>query len=158
PDSTLHLKTAAGSDLTVKLGPQFQWATHDGVIRPGRWENLPAGELTTTPERVHGVFVADASIGGQMGAAAGLLKNRPVRVEIEEGVCKNVACADPALRREVATFLAREAQLGRVGTITLGTNVGLLEPTGEYICDQILPGLHIAFGSVIPEVTGATFR
>jgi leucyl aminopeptidase (aminopeptidase T) len=158
PDSTLHLKTAAGSDLIVKLGSTSLWTAHDGVIRPGRWENLPAGELTAAPERVDGVFVADASIGGQMGAAAGLLKNRPVTVEIEEGVCRNVACGDTALRREVAVFLAREAQLGRVGTVTLGTNVGMLEPSGEYICDQNLPGLHIAFGSVMPEITGATFR
>jgi hypothetical protein len=93
-----------------------------------------------------------------MGAAAGLLKSRPVRVEIEEGVCKNVTCVDTALRRDVLAFLAREHQLNRVGTITLGTNVGIVEPIGEYVCDQNIPGLHIAFGSIAPQLTGAPFQ
>jgi aminopeptidase len=58
----------------------------------------------------------------------------------------------------VLQFLARENNLNRVGTITLGTNVGLHEPTGEYVCDQNLPGLHVAFGSVISELTGGAFE
>jgi leucyl aminopeptidase (aminopeptidase T) len=157
-DSSLRLRTAAGSDLAVTLGPQSKWSVHEGVIRPGRWENLPAGELTTSPARVHGVFVADASLGGRFGATAGLLTRHPVRVEIEDGICGDVDCSDRALRRDVVAFLAREPQLRRVGTITIGTNVGILEPTGEYVCDQNLPGLHIAFGSVIPELTGAPFQ
>ncbi|HEX7604224.1 MAG TPA: hypothetical protein VF316_21545, partial [Polyangiaceae bacterium] len=57
PNSVLHLRTNGGSDLTVKLTPKYRWAEHVGVIRPGRWENLPTGELITTPDSVDGVFV-----------------------------------------------------------------------------------------------------
>src|SRR5262249_14414067 len=100
----------------------------------------------------------DASIGAQFGAAAGLLTSRPVRVEIDDGVCKGIECTDLGLQRDVRTFLGREHQLSRVGTITLGTNIGMLEPTGEYVCDQNIPGLHIGFGSIIPDLTGAAFQ
>jgi aminopeptidase len=158
PDSVLHLRTRAGSDLVVEVSPRSLWSVHDGAIRAGRWENLPAGELTTSPERVDGIYVADASLGGQIGSRAGLLTNKPVRVEIEGGVCKKIDCVDRALAREVEAFLAREHNLNRVGMVTLGTNVGILQPIGEFICDQNLPGLHISFGSVSPELTGATFQ
>jgi aminopeptidase len=158
PRSVLRLRTAAGAELEVRLGPASVWSVHDGAIRAGRWENLPAGELTTSPEEVSGVYVADASLGGQIGAAAGLLTSKPVRVEIEGGICKRVACVDRALARQIEEFIGREHHLNRVGTITLGTNIGILGPTGEFVCDQNLPGLHIAFGSVIPELTGASYQ
>src|SRR5262249_35016101 len=45
PDSKLRLRTPGGSDLEVKLDPAYRWGEHVGVIRPGRWENLPSGEL-----------------------------------------------------------------------------------------------------------------
>jgi leucyl aminopeptidase (aminopeptidase T) len=157
-DSVLHLKTAAGGNLEVILGPRSIWNAHEGVIRPGRWENLPSGELTTSPSSVNGVFVADASLGGQVGAAAGLLSRTPIRVQIEDGFCKAVECDSRTLQHAVVDFLAREPYLNRVGTITLGTNIGLHEPTGEQVCDQSLPGLHVTFGSVMPELTGGSFE
>lgn len=154
PDSKLRLRTAAGSDLEVRLGADRRWVEWVGVVRPGRWEDLPSGQLITAPIEVNGVFVADASIGGFMGAAAGLLDRHPVRVEIEGGLCKSVRSADLALQRSVEEFLRREHNLDRVGHISLGTNVGVLQPTGEVTCDQNLPGLHIAFGSALSELTG----
>jgi aminopeptidase len=157
PDSVLRLRTFAGSDLEVRLDPSARWSEHVGVIRPGRWENLPSGKLTTCPALVRGVFVADASIGGHFGEAAGLLERAPVRVEIDGGACRRVTCSDRALQREIESFLAREHNLTRVGSITLGTNVGILEPTGELIADQNLPGLHLSFGSSVPDQTGATW-
>ena len=59
PSSVLHARTASGTDLHVKLAVAHRWAEHVGVIRPGRWENLPSGELMTAPQHVHGVFVID---------------------------------------------------------------------------------------------------
>jgi aminopeptidase len=66
-----------------------------------------------------------------------------------------VTCSDRALQREIESYLQREHNLTRVGSISLGTNVGILEPTGELIADQNLPGLHLSFGSTVPEQTGA---
>ena len=106
---------------------------------------------------MRGLFVADASVGTHFGQAAGLLDKAPLRVEIENSACKSVRCADRALQRDVESYLAREHNLGRVGGVCIGTNVGILSPTGELVADQALPGLHIVFGSAIPEITGASW-
>lgn len=157
PDSVFRVRSAAGSDLEVRLTPHHRWVEHLGVVRPGRWENLPSGKLATSPGEVRGVFVADASVGEFFGAAAGLLTRTPVRVEVEHGVCKSVRCDDRMLQREIEVHLRREHNGDRVGTITLGTNVGLLHATGEAICDLNLPGLHIAFGTTLQDQTGASW-
>jgi hypothetical protein len=156
-DSTIRVRSAAGSDLEVRLDPRHKWVEHSGVVRPGRWENLPSGKLHTAPARVDGVFVADASIGEHFGAEAGLLSRTPVRVDIEDSVLRRVRCDDRTLQREIDAYVRREPNGDRVGTVTLGTNVGLLSATGELICDLNLPGLHISFGSTIPEQTGASW-
>lgn len=158
PDSKLKLRTPAGSELDVKLDPAHRWAEHVGVIRPGRWENLPSGELMTAPAEAHGVFVADASIGGPFGQAAGLLARTPVRFEIENGAVKSVSCVDRQLQRDVEVFIHQDPYAHFVGTIIIGTNVGITEPTGELVCDQNIPGLHISLGSTFPEMTGAPNR
>lgn len=158
PDSKLKLRTPAGSDLEVKLHPAYRWAEHVGVIRPGRWENLPSGELMTAPADAHGVFVADASVGGPFGQAAGLLAHTPIRFEIDHGVCKSVHCPDRQLQRDVDAFLHQDSYAMHVGTIVIGTNVGIVEPLGDAICDQNVPGLHITFGTTFPEKTGAPTR
>jgi leucyl aminopeptidase (aminopeptidase T) len=157
PDSQLRLRTAAGTDLDVRLDPTLRWAEHVGVIRPGRWENLPSGRLTTCPAMVRGVFVADASVGGQFGQSAGLLERTPIRIEIEGTMCKSVRCIDRGLQREVESFILREHNLTRVGGVCLGTNVGILSPTGEIVADQNLPGLHVILGSAVADQTGATW-
>ncbi len=157
PDSQLRVRSASGTDLEVRLDPSMRWAEHVGVIRPGRWENLPSGKLTTCPALVRGTFVADASVGGQFGQSAGLLERTPVRVEIDGSMCRSVRCSDRAIQREVEAFLQKEHNLTRIGGICLGTNVGILSPTGEIIADQNLPGLHVVFGSAAADQTGATW-
>ncbi len=156
-DSRFRVRSAAGTDLEVQLDPATRWSEHVGVIRPGKWENLPSGKLTTCPALVRGVFVADASMGGQFGQGVGLLDRTPVRVEIEGGTCRSVRCVDRAVQREVESFLQREHNLARIGGICVGTNVGILSPTGEVIADQNLPGLHIVFGSAAADQTGASW-
>jgi leucyl aminopeptidase (aminopeptidase T) len=157
PDSKLHLRSAAGSDLEVRLDPAHRWAEHVGVLRPGRAESLPSGALVTTPADVHGVFVADASVGGQAGAAAGLLERAPVRIDIEAGVCKSVRTPDRGLQRSLEELLRREHNLDRVGLVILGTNVGIVHPVGEAVCDKNVPGLHLAFGCAVSDQTGASW-
>ena len=154
PSSTLHARTSAGTDLRVRLNPAHRWAEHVGVIRPGRWENLPSGELMTAPEHVEGVFVCDASAAGAIGDG-GALTRTPLRLEIEDSVVKSFSCNNSIVHHGIESFFASDRFASRVGTIVLGTNVGLLAPIGELVCDQNLPGLHITLGSTYPEVTGA---
>jgi leucyl aminopeptidase (aminopeptidase T) len=155
PDSLFRVRTPAGTDLEVRLDPSMRWLEHVGAIRPGKWENLPSGKLATCPGSVRGVFVADASMGGQHGQEVGLLERAPVRIEVEGSMCKSVRCIDRTIQREVETFLQREHNLTRIGGICLGTNVGILSPTGEIVADQNLPGLHVTFGSAAADQTGA---
>ena len=157
PDSIFRARSLAGTDVEVRLDPRHRWVEHLGVVRSGRWENLPSGKLTTSPADVRGVFVADASVGEHFGAAAGLLARTPVKVEIEQGTCRGVRCDDRTLQRKIELHLRREHNGDRVGTITIGTNVGLLNATGELICDLNLPGLHVSFGTTLPEQTGASW-
>jgi aminopeptidase len=156
-DSRLRLRTAAGSDLEVQLDPAARWSEHVGVIRPGKWESLPSGKLITCPASVKGTFVADASMGGQFGQGIGLLERAPVRIELEGSMCKSVRCLDRGVQREVEAFLQREHNLLRVGGLCLGTNIGIVAPTGEVTADQNLPGLHLVFGSAAADQTGATW-
>ena len=155
PNSVLHARSATGTDLTVHLTPAHRWVEHVGVIRPGRWENLPSGELMTAAQTVSGVYVCDASLVGPFGAAAGLLTRTPLRLEIQDNVVQSFSCAEPNVHRGVEAFLAQDRFASHVGTIILGTNVGLLSPIGELVCDQNLPGLHVTLGSTFADATGA---
>jgi leucyl aminopeptidase (aminopeptidase T) len=156
PNSVLRSRSASGTDLTVEIDPNHRWVEHVGVIRGGRWENLPSGELMTSPKNVSGVFVCDASVSGTFGGG-GLLTRTPLRLDIEDSVVKSVACNDSNLQRAIEGVLSSDHFTKRVGTVFLGTNVGLLEPIGETVCDQNLPGLHISLGSTYADVTGAPF-
>ncbi len=156
-DSILHLRSALGSDLEVKLDPRCRWQERVGAVRPGRWENLPAGELFTTPAEVNGVFVADGCLGGHFGATAGALTNKPVRVEIRGGHCRSIDGPDRGLVRAAEEALRAEVNGDRVGIVIVGTNIGLHEATGELMCDQNLPGLHLGFGATFHEQTLATW-
>ena len=158
PNSVLHLRTAAGSDLEVKLDPAHRWIEHLGVIRPGRWENLPSGEIVTAAGQTRGVFVADASMGGHFGQTAGLLAGKPVRLEIDGGYCKSARSSDRTLQRELERFMRSEPYGDRVGLLSLGTNVGIHAPIGDVGCDQNMPGLHIGFGSTFADQTGASWN
>jgi aminopeptidase len=157
PDSVLQLRSPIGSDLTVKLDPKARWQERVGLIRPGRWENLPSGELFTCPAEVNGVFVSNASLGGAFGAAAGVIERTPVRFEIKAGVCRGVQCADRGLASNIEAALRAERHGDRVGMAVLGTNVGIRDATGEVICDQNLPGLHVGFGATFSQQTGASW-
>jgi leucyl aminopeptidase (aminopeptidase T) len=157
PDSIVTLRSPAGSDLEVRFAPWCRWQERVGIVRSGRWENLPSGELFTCPAEVNGVFVADGAMGGQVGQTAGLLARTPVRFEVRSGVCRAVTCSDRTLQRAVDAVLRAESNADRVGMAMLGTNVGILQPTGEILCDQNLPGLHIGFGATFPAQTGASW-
>jgi leucyl aminopeptidase (aminopeptidase T) len=157
PDSVLRLRSPAGSDLEVRLDPRHRWQERVGIVRPGRWENLPSGELFTCPGEVNGVFVADASLGGTVGAQAGALGRTPLRIEIRAGVCRGVQCVDRALATAVDGLLRAERNGEKVGMVVLGTNIGMRDATGEVVSDQNMPGLHVSFGATFAEQTGAAW-
>ncbi|WP_394825153.1 hypothetical protein [Pendulispora albinea] len=158
PDSVLRVRSAAGTDLEVRCSPAHRWAEHVGVIRPGRWEHLPSGGLVTSPTSIQGVYVADASVGTELGASLGSLERSAVRFEIEQGVCRAVRGGDRSLDRHLMDFMRREPSLDRVGLVIFGANIGIHAATGEVSSDQNLPGIHLGFGATYPEQTGAVWN
>ena len=148
PDSVLQLRSASGSDLEVKLSEQHRWHERVGLVRPGRWEHLPSGALFTCPLDVNGVFVADASVGGQFGAAVGVLTRSPVRVAIQGGVVRTVQCIDRSLAHAVETALRAVNDGDRACIVRLGLNVGMRDSMGEIVADENMPGLHLGFGGL----------
>jgi len=41
--SKIRAKTAAGTDLTATLNPNYKWLKTSGIISPDKWGNLPGG-------------------------------------------------------------------------------------------------------------------
>lgn len=55
-----HITSTYGTDLRMRMKPEARrWCSLDGMIRPGKWGNLPEGEVFTTPDEEHvdGVLV-----------------------------------------------------------------------------------------------------
>jgi leucyl aminopeptidase (aminopeptidase T) len=156
-DSTVHVKSAAGTDLTLRCHPSHRWVENSGIIRPGRWLNLPAGELLTVPAAADGSFVCDAAMTALPGVERELGAASVLSLRIAGGRVTSVSARTPALARAVESFLRSGSYNDRVGLMSFGTNIGLSEPTGSLIADQTLPGLHIALGMTLPELTGASW-
>ncbi len=155
PDSQVTAHTPAGTALELSCDPRFRWIDNTGIIRPGRWQNLPAGELLTAPGSVEGVFVCDASMTVLPGGEGESPRVTPVTLTIHDRRVSKVECSSRALSEAVSGFLRGGANQDRVGLFSFGTNMGLSEPTGTLIVDQTMPGLHIALGMSYPDLTGA---
>lgn len=55
-----HVTSSYGTDLKVELRRgERRWCKDSGTIKPGKWDNLPGGEIFTTPdeEKVNGILV-----------------------------------------------------------------------------------------------------
>ena len=155
--SVLRVRSIEGTDLEVTCEPTHRWTEHSGIIRRGMWENLPTGEIITTPRDVNGVYVCNASMSEVFGAREGLLKWKPVTFEIRDGYVREVRSPHGPLSREVTAWIRSGRFFDRVGMVSLGTNIGISEAIGEVICDQNIPGLHLSLGTTCAEETNASW-
>jgi leucyl aminopeptidase (aminopeptidase T) len=92
-----------------------------------------------------------------VGARAGLLTARPIRIALAGGRVKAVECRDASLREYVMRFVSESQGHERVGLVGLGANLGILSPLGEIIHDENMPGVHLALGEPFAPRTGATW-
>jgi leucyl aminopeptidase (aminopeptidase T) len=157
PTSKISARSPAGTRLEIEMAPHLRWHASGGVVQPGDWINVPYGQLMSSPGTIRGVYVADASMGGHLGARAGSLAHKPVKLIIEGGRVKSVECADHALRVHVERFLGEGENHDRVGCLNLGANVGIVAPAGEILHDEHMPGLHVSLGNNYRERTGASW-
>jgi len=155
PSSVIRVRSSGGTDLEIRCEARFRWVENSGRIRPGKWENLPGGQLTSTSSEISGTFVANAALSGLPGLEESVVMRSPVEIKVELGRVRSVLSSSGPVMRAVEAFIRSGRNLDRVGHFAFGTNIGLVEPMGLIIADQNLPGLHLTLGMTYPELTGA---
>jgi len=156
----IRVQADSGSDITARFSPELKWIISDGQILPGKFKNLPDGEVFTAPETVDGVFVVDGCLGDYFTERYGSLAGTPVTVEIKDGraLRASLKCENEALRQDLDEYLfASDENSPRVGEFAIGTNTGLNRLIYNLLQDEKFPGVHMAFGHPYPSKTGATW-
>lgn len=159
--SEIHIKTPAGTAVTFKIDPKIKWYPCDGVPMPGKWTNLPDGEVFTCPADANGVIVVDGILGDFFQDKYGDIEKTPLKYLLKEGRCVSgsASCTNADLLRdfEKHTFDTDKNSM-RVGELGIGTNIGLTKLIGTLTQDEKFPGAHIALGDPYPQFTGATWK
>ncbi len=153
--SHIRATTAAGTDLTAELNPNYKWLKTSGIISPEKWGNLPGGEIFTTPGEVNGTFVIDGVVGDYLCSKFGNLKNNPLTIRMKENRLTEAHSANRELETDFWNYTHTDANSDRVGEFAIGTNIGLKNLIGEILQDEKYPGVHIAFGNPYGAHTGA---
>jgi leucyl aminopeptidase (aminopeptidase T) len=153
----LRVETDAGTSFTATFDPALAWVKTSGLISPRYWSNLPAGEVFTTPGRVDGRFVCDATAGDYFGVKYGDLRTAPLVLEIDDGRLVSARCPRADLEREFWEYCHTDANSDRVGELAFGTNLGLTEMIGVLLQDEKFPGVHLAFGDPYGSQTHANW-
>jgi aminopeptidase len=155
---TLTVKTEAGTEFAAHFDRRLDWVKTSGLISPRYWSNLPAGEVFTTPARVDGTFVCDATAGDHFNGKYGDLRATPMVLEISGARLKSVACDRKELEQEFWDYCHTDENSDRVGELAFGTNLGLSKMIGILLQDEKFPGVHLAFGDPYGSQTHANWK
>ena len=158
---SIQVITDKGCNFTARFSPKLKWIVSDGDIQPGRWSNLPDGEVFTCPIDVNGTAVIDGCLGDYFAEQYGSLEDTPITIEIENGraIKESIECANEQLRKKFTEYLfENEQNSNRVGEFAIGTNTGLTKLIYNLLQDEKFPGIHIAFGSSLSGKTGADWE
>jgi len=153
--SKITAKTAAGTDLTAELNPNYKWLKTSGIISPEKWGNLPGGEIFTTPGEVNGTFVIDGVVGDYLCAKFGSLRDTPLTIHMKGNRLTEAHSENRELENDFWKYTHTDANSDRVGEFAIGTNIDLKDVIGQILQDEKYPGVHIAFGNPYGAHTGA---
>jgi aminopeptidase len=153
--SKIQAKTAAGTDLTADLNPNYKWLKTSGIISAEKWGNLPGGEIFTTPGEVNGTFVIDGVVGDYLCAKFGDLVHNPLTIRMKENRLIEVHSENRELESDFWKYTHTDPNSDRVGEFAIGTNIDLKHVIGQILQDEKYPGIHIAFGNPYGAHTGA---
>ncbi|MBZ5688125.1 MAG: aminopeptidase [Acidobacteriia bacterium] len=153
--SKIRANTAAGTDLTADLNPNYKWLKTSGIISPEKWGNLPGGEIFTTPGEVNGTFVIDGVVGDYLCAKFGSLRETPLTIRMKGNRLTEAHSENRELEDDFWKYTHTDANSDRVGEFAIGTNIDLKEVIGQILQDEKYPGVHIAFGNPYGAHTGA---
>jgi leucyl aminopeptidase (aminopeptidase T) len=151
----IRATTAAGTDITAQMNPNYRWLKTSGIISPNKWGNLPGGECFTTPGEVNGVFVIDGVVGDYLCAKYGDLRDTPLTIRVEGNRLVHAESTNQQLRDEFWEYCHTDENSDRVGEFAIGTNIALHDVIGNILQDEKIPGIHIAFGNPYGAHTGA---
>lgn len=158
-----------GTDLELALRPfkERRWAKDTGVIdQPGQWDNLPGGEIYTTPDerKVNGVLVLPVL---ESMTVPGQGVDEFVRLTIKDGVITSIQGGESAekLRKKFNEVAKDDAEEGknpltvyRIAEIGFGANskarTTVLDPSKPYDypgvsiveTEKRYGTMHLAFG------------
>lgn len=152
---TLQVTTPAGTNLKTEFNPNHKWIICDGHISPGKWSNLPDGEIFTAPKRCDGVLVVDGVIGDYFSKKYGSVGSHPLIIHVENSRIKKLECENKELLKEFEEYTLQDENSNKIGELGIGTNVGLKKLIGNLLQDEKFPGVHIAFGDPYGKETGA---
>src|SRR5215813_172353 len=153
--SRIRATTAAGTDLTADLNPDYKWLKTSGIISPEKWGNLPGGEIFTTPGEVNGTFVIDGVVGDYLCAKFGNLQANPLTIHMKHNRLTEAHSENRELENDFWKYTHTDENSDRVGEFAIGTNIDLKDVIGEILQDEKYPGVHIAFGNPYGAHTGA---
>jgi leucyl aminopeptidase (aminopeptidase T) len=153
--SRIRATTAAGTDLTADLNPNYNWLKTSGIISPEKWGNLPGGEIFTTPGEVNGTFVIDGVVGDYLCAKFGDLEHNPLTIRMRGNRLTEAHSENRELESDFWKYTHTDANSDRVGEFAIGTNIDLKHVIGQILQDEKYPGIHIAFGNPYGAHTGA---
>lgn len=153
--SHIRARTAAGTDLTADLNPNYKWLKTSGIISPEKWGNLPGGEIFTTPGEVNGTFVIDGVVGDYLCAKFGSLQSSPLTIQMKKNRLTEAHSANRELENDFWKYTHTDENSDRVGEFAIGTNIDLKDVIGQILQDEKYPGVHIAFGNPYGAHTGA---
>src|SRR5580700_5260299 len=148
-------KTAAGTNLTADLNPNYRWLKTSGIISPEKWGNLPGGEIFTTPGEVNGTFVIDGVVGDYLCTKFGSLKDTPLTIRMKGNRLTDAHSENRELEDDFWKYTHTDENSDRVGEFAIGTNIDLKDVIGQILQDEKYPGVHIAFGNPYGAHTGA---
>src|SRR5271155_955018 len=151
----VRAQTAAGTDLTADLNPNYRWLKTSGIITPEKWGNLPGGEIFTTPGEVNGTFVIDGVVGDYLCAKFGSLRETPLTVLMKKNRLTEAHSENRELENDFWKYTHTDENSDRVGEFAIGTNIDLKDVIGQILQDEKYPGVHIAFGNPYGAHTGA---
>ena len=153
--SQITAKTAAGTDLTADLNPNYRWLKTSGIISPDKWGNLPGGEVFTTPGEVNGTFVIDGVVGDWLCAKFGSLRENPLTIRVKGNRLTEAHSGNRELEEDFWRYTHTDENSDLVGEFAIGTNIELKDVIGQILQDEKYPGIHIAFGNPYGAHTGA---
>ena len=151
----VRAKTAAGTDLTADLNPEYRWLKTSGIISRDKWGNLPGGEVFTSPGEVNGTFVVDGVVGDWLCAKFGSLRQDPLTIQVKGNRLTEAHSSNRELEDDFWRYTHTDENSDRVGEFAIGTNIELKDVIGQILQDEKYPGVHIAFGNPYGAHTGA---